>query len=205
MNIMTLNAVRQSQFELFPNTGGSEIPQPKARLFSSSLNLSMENVMVVGVAVIMSMVLSFSFGVEKGKRTTRLQTAVMPDVSQPEQAVTAPMADSGKKTAPVAGDVSPAPSDTPETGTGVLAALPPGGTEKNVDKVYTIQVASFKREEQAQRLATTLQQKGYDAAMVVPKGSYSIVCVGKFSNHTEAKDFSRKLKKDYKDLLVRSL
>jgi len=40
---------------------------------------------------------------------------------------------------------------------------------------------------------------------VLPKGSYSIVCVGKFILKNDAARYSRKLKKKYNDCLVRRL
>ena len=72
------------------------------------------------------------------------------------------------------------------------------------NKTYTIQVASFKREEYALAEAQDLKKKGHDI-LVLGKGQHFIVCVGKFLSENEAKIFSGKLKKQYKDCLVRRL
>ena len=72
------------------------------------------------------------------------------------------------------------------------------------DKKYTIQVASFKTDLNANKEADSLKGKGFETS-VLRKGSYSIVCVGKFQRKEEAKQFSRKLRNRYKDCLVRRL
>ena len=41
--------------------------------------------------------------------------------------------------------------------------------------------------------------------MVIPKGSHSIVCVGKFALKDQASHYLKELKKQYKDCLVRRL
>lgn len=204
------HSFKQSQFELFPEAREADVLQrPKPRFFSGSLNLSGENMVILGIGVIVSMVLSFSLGVERGKKVVRNVHSPISQTSMTINPAPASANESGKTTAPVVREVSPNEgaqgNSAAQEGSGVLAEAVPEGLEKNIDKQYTVQVASFKREDQAQRLATSLQKNGYDITMVVPKGSYSIVCVGKFSKHSEAKSFSRKLKKQYKDLLVRSL
>ena len=76
--------------------------------------------------------------------------------------------------------------------------------EEIIDLAYTVQVASFQKDEYAQKEAMTLKKKGYDI-FVVAKGKYSIVCVGKFSRRDEAKVILSRLKKTYKDCMVRRL
>ena len=58
---------RYSQFELFPDTQGkSAEPSGRASLIKD-LTLSLENIIVLCILLLMFMVLSFSFGVERGK------------------------------------------------------------------------------------------------------------------------------------------
>ena len=73
------------------------------------------------------------------------------------------------------------------------------------ERIFTIQVASFKLRKNAQREADHLKSIGHEDAFVIPKGSYSIVCVGKFAQKVEAKKFSSKLSNRYNDFLVRRL
>ena len=44
---------------------------------------------------------------------------------------------------------------------------------------YTIQLASYKSKSFAQKEAELLKKKGF-VPLVIPKGSYTILCVGKF-------------------------
>ena len=73
------------------------------------------------------------------------------------------------------------------------------------EKLFTIQVASFKLKANAQREAARIKRMGHEDIFVVPKGNYSIVCVGKFAQRDEAKKFSGRLKEKYNDCLVRRL
>ena len=84
--------------------------------------------------------------------------------------------------------------------TAVLASLPKssGG--------YTVQVASYKSTNGAQKEAATLKQKGYSDVHILSKGKYVILCIGSFQKKEEANLFSQKnLKSRYQDLRVRSL
>jgi cell division septation protein DedD len=78
--------------------------------------------------------------------------------------------------------------------------------EKVVDKGYTVQVASYKSDSMAQKESADLKRKGLES-FVITKGNYLIVCVGRFSGaqaQDEAKKMFNKLKKQYKDSIVRS-
>ena len=99
------------------------------------------------------------------------------------------------------------PVDIPEeiTEESEPAFRPPLEKPEEQENLFTIQVASFKLEKNAKREADRLRGRGHDDTFVVPKGSYSIVCVGKFIQRNEAKKFSSKLKKRYNDCLVRRL
>ena len=85
------------------------------------------------------------------------------------------------------------------------AVRPPLEKTQEQEKLFTIQVASFKQEKYANQEADRLRQNGHSDTFVIPKGDYSIVCVGKFIGKDEAKKFSGKLKKRYNDCLVRRL
>ena len=69
---------------------------------------------------------------------------------------------------------------------------------------YTIQVASFKQEKEAQDLAKKLETKGHKT-FVLPKGAYLIVCVGRFAGKNEAESYSGKIKDRYSDYVIRRL
>ncbi|MCM8770429.1 MAG: SPOR domain-containing protein [Candidatus Omnitrophica bacterium] len=70
--------------------------------------------------------------------------------------------------------------------------------------VYTIQVASFKAKNEALKEVELLKKKGFDS-VVLPKGKYLIVCVGNYPTKEEAKISLDKLKKKYQDCFIRRL
>lgn len=75
-------------------------------------------------------------------------------------------------------------------------------------KVYTVQVASFKRMEQAKKLVRSLTHQEYDA-YIAPKNpskpdDFYRVCVGESISHEQAKIMNRRLKSKFKDSFVYS-
>lgn len=202
---MELNYSRQSQFELFPGTVRNPQPAQKPRYPLKSLTLSLENIIVGSILFIMLLVLFFCFGVERGKRIVASSGA--PQVVEAASTVKVEEIIPGEAVDPSAQTPS---ADLPLK----TIRTPPSGTEKqpaaqlsvNEDKkagqFFTIQVASFKSEENAQREAMGLKKKGYDI-FVLPKGEHFIVLVGKFVQRHEAKEFSKRLKNQYQDCLVR--
>lgn len=205
---MNIHFGNQSQFELFPKTTGDTIENVAPRFIFSRVVLTFENLVVVFVFVIVSLVIAYSIGVERGRRNTavaRPVAQVTPEVALTIQDVTHPRI-----------ELTPPPAAarplTTATSTAEAArALPPKtvpvvpktSSEKVVDKGYTVQVASYKSQADARQEAKVLRDQGFDS-MVLTKGSYSILCVGRFAQQDGAKDLQNKLRKKYKDSLIRS-
>ena len=203
-----------TQFELFPRAKDDPAQAEHRTFFVGKLILSFESIMIMTIAVVVIMVVSFSLGMEKGKRHSRAaalrklqQDRPIPD--SPRTQLPDVAAEDPKPINDIGLESSP-PAAVPLVRLDEEAAVPEAldtaeaGEEKVVDNFYTIQVASFKKRTMAQKEAMQLQDKGYDI-MVVPKGQYSIVCVGKFPIREEAKVVSQELKKKYKDCLIRRL
>jgi cell division septation protein DedD len=200
---------KQTQFELFPGVSGPSPEVKSARFFPTEMTFTWENLVVLTGFIIVVMVLSYSLGVNQGRRHVASQV-----VEQPQTDVA----------------VQPAPVEVPEVAVQekaaveapvtVLAAKPsidnvlnlavPAGDKENIandkkdDTIYTIQIASFKGEKWANQEAEVLKKKGFES-IVLPKGKHSIVCIGKFDRRNDAQTFSTKLKGRYKDCLVRRL
>jgi len=200
----------QRQFELFPSTKSKNAEPGKKTLFFRPLVLKGESLIVLAAVLIMSMVVSYSLGVEKGKKSSfadarrqlvewkkELEASLQAKYRKMAQAAPAPVE---SQRVEVTNDSSPTTYNS-DSNTASHDSVP---IEKKVDNQYTIQVASFKLEKHAKQEALTLQNKGFET-LVMPKGSYMIVCVGQFKERNEAKDFSRQLKREYKDLLVRRM
>lgn len=207
MTNMNINHKRQSQFELFPKAMKSGPDSWKASRLTKDLTLSLENIIVLCIIFVMALVLFFSFGVERGKRIAQVASAKQGGdtveivkeelVQQPVQPVEE-VPQEERVVFPVN-----VPQEILEENDPVFK--PPVEKTDEQEKLFTIQVASFKLEKNAKREADRLKGFGHDDTFVVPKGNYSIVCVGKFMQRKEAKKFSYKLKKRYNDCLVRRL
>jgi hypothetical protein len=204
---MSDNFLKQSQFELFPHqTDEKSLNTPKKGLELKDLTLSVENIILLSIILVMGLILFFSFGVERGKHlaqssvdinvyediATVIQTQ---DISEAIERVELPSA--------LVVDVDPL-MEVEADETREIIKVPQVEEIEITDDLFTIQVASFKLEKNAQKEADILRDKGFDS-LVVDKGNYSIVCVGKFSHRNVASDFARKLQNRYNDYLVRRL
>ncbi|MFA6357247.1 MAG: SPOR domain-containing protein [Candidatus Omnitrophota bacterium] len=73
-----------------------------------------------------------------------------------------------------------------------------------VQDVYTIQLAAFKNRALALREAQILLKNGF-SPVVFTKGSYIILCVGKFSNQESAQPLLTQLQRTYANCRIRRL
>jgi len=194
------NPHSHTQFELFPKDAGSiNLDAARGRAQIKDLTLSIENIIVVGIVLLMSYVLFFSFGVERGRQLTKTKVLNVDVPSSSDDAFVqqAPVTETVKL------DPQNAASDTAGAASQQVISVP---IEKELtdEQLFTIQIASFKQESSAKKEADSLSGLGEDI-FVVPKGGYSIVCVGKFAEKNKATQYSKRLKTKYRDLLVRSL
>lgn len=187
-----------SQFELFPSSNRHPDRQKSDSNLRNGFHLAIENVVVICIVFVMISLLLFSVGVERGKRLAGYQANEIDEASETDGIIVLPSEDK---------------SDFQSTQASVEKAVEEQKTEviklpeiqeRTIQKPFTIQVASFKLEENAHKEADKLKTKGFET-FVVPKGSYSIVCVGQFSGKTEASQYTQKLKDRYKDCMVRRL
>jgi len=191
-----------SQIELFPRVADHGEEKRHPRLFQRSLTISLENFFVFLVIILMGLVASFSIGVERGKQVTAKSSPVgqplKAAVPQKDEAPGVVNSDTADKPVPV--------RVLAETASVVVAEREPAPQAAPAvdDKTYTVQVASFKKERYAHKEAEGLKDKGYDI-FVLPKGKYSILCVGKFRQKDAAEILSKKMRKKYKDCLIRRL
>jgi cell division septation protein DedD len=95
-----------------------------------------------------------------------------------------------------------APAQTVQVQPAVVAVQKPVVPDPNYK--YTVQVASYADEKFAKKAAMDLDKRGFQT-IVMQKGKYAILCVGKFNQKNEAKATIAKLKPKYKDCLVRSM
>ena len=207
--IMNIN-YKQSQFELFPGTPGSSSEASRPKYLFAHLTLSLENMVVLAIMIVLGVVFSFSLGVEKGRK---MANAVIAEISPIPKTVTNEKNGIDNRVASKTEIVSPqkiAPQVKPVPPTKPATQAKPAPSKPNPPPIqpskqsYTIQVASYKDEEHANKEVSLLKKKGFDA-FVAEKGDYVIVCVGKFGKLDEMNILMAKLKKRYGDCLARRL
>lgn len=198
---------KQSQFELF--SANQENPKnPKSKALSLKIALTLENLVIFTILSIIVLLFSFSVGVERGKRLAlkEFESGVQPDVAQ--QTASSP-------TLASATDQVVVPKTAKIEMPGLVQMESPAESKVAEEKEvvekddsqqggYTVQVASFKLKKYALEEAETLRGKGYKA-FVLKRGSYTIVCVGRFGDKKEAQRFAVPLRERYGDYLIRSL
>ncbi|HIH42332.1 TPA: SPOR domain-containing protein [Candidatus Woesearchaeota archaeon] len=209
---MDINNKPYSQFELFPDSNVRKIAgSVKHGNFFRGFTFTPENVITAIIIIIVSFVVLFSFGVERGKKVAKMSNGPKNDSIE-------------KKAVQInVNSVSLLPSDEVKVsenneiekvelaGIGqrnigeneAILNLPQEVNEAN-QNVFTIQIASFKQKKNAQMEAEKLNGIGEDV-FVLSKGDHLIVCVGRFKKREEAKTFSNKVKSKYNDFLIRRL
>ena len=174
------------QLELFSETKAQT--ELKSRLPNSFLSYmrSYEKTILIIICFIITGIVSFSLGVEKGKKVvTKIQ---MP---APNQIIT----------------------DWQPYKPGVEKQFQPTREKQDITnppKVkdsmqnYTVQLASYQTKTYAEKEAAALKKQGL-SPLVLSKGRYTVLCVGNFPNKEMAKSLISELKKRYRDCFVRRL
>ncbi len=210
-----MEKINPGQLELFTEhrqapQAKSDRAKPRKGFFSPAWNY--EKMIISFFAAVLVSVVSFSLGVEHGKRVSLARSNLRFDLSSRIKTPEAAMIASRKKQAP-AGDHVISQQEEPKSvlyapTTAVLTAEKPGREatpdDKDLAAKYTIQLASFKTRENAKKAAQMLRKKGFDP-IILSKGSYTVLCVGNFSNKNSAQSKVADFKKQYQTCYVRRL
>lgn len=146
-----------------------------------------EKIILVIIGFVITVVASYSLGVKKGKSFSALKTNSHLDIAAKPKAVILPVS------VPIQPIIE-------------QQYKPVVKIEKNKEYIqnYTIQVASYSNMVSAQKEAASLKRKGL-APLLLSKGKFSIVCVGKFPSKEQAQILLSKLRKQYLDCHIRRL
>jgi hypothetical protein len=181
------------QLELFSQTQDSGgIRNQKSGNSFLAFIWGYEKAILIIIGFLITGVISFSLGVEKGKRLTQLKDNSRFDTAAKTEAPAKPIA---KQAVIPERQMQQAPINKEE------AITQPQPTEK---ESFTIQLASYKTKSYAQKEAESLKKKGL-SPLVLSKGNYIVLCVGSFSNRQAAQPLLTELKKKYQDCRVRRL
>lgn len=149
-----------------------------------------EKTILLIVCFIITGIISFSLGVERGKRLM-LGDNLRLDVAFNEQ--------EGQRVTKKIVELQP-----------TLSVKEEQNKTKTEDEVkeyiqkYTIQIASFRTKSYAQKEIERLKKKGL-SPFILSKGNFSIICVGNFAKQELAKTLLTELKKLYSDSYIRRL
>ncbi|MDD4910124.1 MAG: SPOR domain-containing protein [Candidatus Omnitrophica bacterium] len=190
-----------TQLELFSE--GEHGPAPRGGACKRSFKISIkrhEKQIMLLICFIVCGVVFFSFGFERGRRlagsggiagagNTRMKAIAAPKAVQKGAEIQRPAEKSG-------GEVLLA-----KGGSARIQGSAPGASE-----YYTIQIASYTKQEHAKSAAQRFEKKGYKT-IVMPKGKYVVLCIGNFPSKDKAQVSLKELKKEkqYSDSFVRRL
>ena len=183
---------RQVQKELFEDFVSREkkirsrdFLQKKPKL---SINLCFEHLIFVFIGFIIALAVIFSIGVEKGKYISLDST---------RQAETRKAAEETERI-----ESESFVFEQQNAIKEIAAQVKPVDAEAPFE--FTVQVASYAREEVAKKHTEQLKAQNNDA-FVLKKGDYYITCVGKFTDRQSADTQMKKLRKSYSDCIVRKI
>jgi len=184
---------------------------------SSRINLSIENVIVLVIFVTLTILLFFSLGVERGKRQaissspqviTKEAISVPQETTEADSRVSVSVAKAAlPKIIPKAREVELFPQITASSSSSpvnVARVVSESDKNKPGNKRYTIQVASFQKDDFAKQEENSLKGLGYPT-IVRASGHFSILCVGSFNDKQEAEGILRRLRSKYHDCFIRRL
>lgn len=184
------------QTELFdlpsPRTLSEDSPVPKSSFLEKTfITLRLDQTIGLALVLLVIYVLTFSWGVEKGKRPSRESQAVrVVSAVEPSPEVAPAVVASVVKTPVVAVSDESVPREVPIT----VAELP-----KPVAKVikpegkFTIQHVTYITRSAADREIQKLAQRGY-SSFVIPSGKHLQVCIAAFPSRQEASQILKQLR-----------
>jgi cell division protein FtsN len=187
------------QLELFSQSKNVASLTPHSRHSFLGFIWNYEKAILIVVGCIITAMVSFALGVEKGKKLTVLKSRPRAFMASGEDAIK-----QASTPLPAPAQAEPEPQSKPAPALKDEVVATPAALVKGSAASYTIQVASFRKKTSAQREIATLKKKGL-VASVLSKGKYLVVCVGKFMQKDEAKSLLYKLKKRYQDCFIRRL
>ncbi|PIQ89970.1 MAG: hypothetical protein COV72_00215 [Candidatus Omnitrophica bacterium CG11_big_fil_rev_8_21_14_0_20_42_13] len=185
---------KQTQLELFSSTAKDNEPR---RAHSASLLekiIAYERAIILGICFIVVFIIAYAMGIERGRLIAGA------GINQLEPGKAAAIQDEPEINVSQAAHVETATREAAlEQNVETLA-------DKNIpeDKKYTVQVASFKSKDSAEKEKASLVKKGYQAYTLV-KNKYIIVCVGRFEDREAAQSNQKQLRRIYGDCLIRTL
>ncbi|MDD5156099.1 MAG: SPOR domain-containing protein [Candidatus Omnitrophica bacterium] len=175
------------QMELFSQSGKYNGSRPPAgNSFFRRIRVY-EKAILISIGLIIAAVVAFSLGVEKGKRLSQSQALRL---TQPKAVAV------GKEPSAANKPQASVPMPKPD----ITASQKSAAGAQN----YTIQLASYTNGAYAQKEADALKKKGMEP-LILSKGRYTILCVGRFADKDSARALLPDLQKKYQGCFIRRI
>jgi hypothetical protein len=173
------------------NFFGTKIDKEK-KLQRKGIVIPVDTTILLVVIIILLLIIAFSWGIERGRKLTLGDLSI--EIKAQEENVTA-KDENGNET------IKKAKKKEIEK---IEKIREKNETIEAKEPLYRVQVASFRKLSSANQEAEKLRKKGYPVK-IEEKGRYSVVYAGKFKEKKEAEKDLKKLKKIYKDCVLRRL
>ncbi len=186
---------RPSQLELFSHSDDSDhlIAKPVDSGFLDYVKLY-EKAILVTIGFLLTGMVAFCLGVERGKSSAVSSAGARFDVAGPK--VILPQSQNLGLSFSIKGQLKNMPVKQ--------EIIIPESSAQQDESAYTIQIASYSARDGAEKEMAKLRLKGL-SPQVIKKGSYSVVCVGTFNNKETARSLLTQLKSKYRDCYIRRL
>jgi len=171
------------QIELFSGASGQTPAKRRAPVDFLSFIFGYEKVILIIIGFMITGIICFSLGIERGKRIT--------SADRQNVLLESPLPAAQETTSQ--GQIKPA----------VQIQATPKPKKKDAGN-FIIQVASYQSNASAEKEAELLKQKGF-SPQIKPSGKYTVLCVGSFSSKETAKSALSQLKSRYRDCFIRRL
>jgi len=179
---------KPEQFEIFTSDDNLLASEMKRKSFLTCI-WGHEKVVLMIIAFLTVGLVAFSLGFEKGKKSGSRVAGITNNAANA----------AGESVGAV--QVAPLKQEAvTEVREKKIELLP----RINLANSYTIQVASYKTLNSAEKEARQLKSRGFNP-LVLSKGDFSVVCVGQFINKGQAAEKMQELRKRYQDCFVRRL
>jgi hypothetical protein len=206
----TMEKQDYSQLDLFNKAGEAE--SSGSRLSGTFLSYirTYERLVLMFIGIVITGVVCFCVGVEKGKRIALTQTNINLDIASRSTPVS-PAANAPAAAAqpartvpqPVKQPALAVPADQPVTSVKAMPQTVPQSAQQPAG-AFTIQVATFSGKTTAVQEISDLKKQGL-LPMLRQSGKYTILCVGSFPDQATARSLLTQLKRKYRDCYIRRL
>lgn len=199
---------QESQLELF-DVANAATPRPRREAVGRlRLHLRYDQVMLVGVAGVITGTVVFACGVERGKLLARAERSLLPVSSSAPTTAESPKFEESTPTESSA-KAKPKTETTPsstkmKTPTRVASASPTSAATSAAASRYAVQMASYNQPQLAKRELARLHARGERAFLVMREGR-TVVYIGPFPSKGHASAKVADLKLRYQDCFIRSL